>query len=160
MKRARIHVLFNASVIFSAFRSKHGASFQLLKLVAQRKLSGIISETIFDETIKHAKKIPMDREKLKREITNCFPIVIPAPEEKLVTPFEKLVTDPGDRHLFATCKQIHATHLVSLDKHHVLALAGKIPNLVILPPAELLRLLKRKKHAASTLIYHSRSRPS
>ncbi len=145
MKSARIRVLFNASVIFSAFRSKRGASFQLLNLVGHRNLSGTISETIFDEIVKHAAKIPMDKEKLKRKIGLYFPNIVPAPEEKLVARFKNAVSDPGDAHLFATCQEIHATHLVSLDKHHVLALTEKITNLIILPPADLLRLLRRKK---------------
>lgn len=141
-KTSTLRVVFNASVIFSAFRSSRGASRALLFLIKQNRINALVSETILDEALKHADKIPMDRKRLKDEIGRYFPKILPAPKENIVSRYKNLMIDPGDAHLFATAKEVHATHLVSLDKHHVLILSGKIPHLSIIPPAELLKKLK------------------
>lgn len=135
-------VLFNASVIFSAYCSAKGASRALILLLKQKRIDGIISETILDELLKHADKIPMGREQLRHEVVRSFGNILPAPEEKNVSQYKHLMLDHGDAHLFATAKEEHCTHLVSLDKKHVLSLKNKLHPLHIVSPAELILALK------------------
>ncbi|OGG12452.1 putative toxin-antitoxin system toxin component, PIN family [Candidatus Gottesmanbacteria bacterium RIFCSPHIGHO2_01_FULL_46_14] len=136
-------IVFNASVLFSAFRSSKGGSRKLLTLLKKKQLQGMISEVILDETLKHADKIPMDRERLKGEIEKYFPKILPAPEKQHVEGYKNRMLDPGDAHLFATCQEAKATYLVSLDKHHVLSLNGKIKGIIILSPKQLLEIMRK-----------------
>jgi putative PIN family toxin of toxin-antitoxin system len=136
-------VIFNASVIFSAYYSLTGASHALFDLLQQKRIIGIVSETILDELLRHAHKIPMDTELLRRSIDKNFTTIVSAPSEKNVAFYKKFVQDEGDAHLFATYIETHADYLVSLDKHHVLALKGKLKGIAILSPAALLILLQK-----------------
>lgn len=120
-----------------------GASRALFNLLMQKRIIGIVSETILDELLKHADKIPMDKDLLHREVERYFTPILPAPNDKNVAHFKKDMLDEGDAHLFATYIETHADYLVSLDKHHVLALKGKIKGITILSPAELLVLLRK-----------------
>lgn len=136
-------VIFNASVIFSAFRSSKGASRVLMLFLNNHRINGIISNIILDEVMRNASQIPMNPEQLKRHIVQKFGDVLPAPEEKTISHYMKYMIDPGDTHLFATYEESKCDYLVSLDKHHVLALQGKIKGVSIVSPNELLNLLKR-----------------
>lgn len=138
-------VLFNASVIFSAYCSATGASRKLMVFIKRKRINGLISETILDELLKHADKIPMEREQLRREVDQYFGIILPAPKEKNVSRYQQSMLDPGDAHLFATYEEAKCDYLVSLDKHHVLSLKGKLQGVIILAPVELLKVL-RKHH--------------
>lgn len=113
-----------------------------MTLIKQKRVYGIISETILDEALKHASEIPMDKDKLRSEISRFFPKSLPAPEKNIVLQYANLMIDQGDAHLFATCQEARATHLVSLDKHHILVLKGIIPHLRIISPMELLKELR------------------
>lgn len=135
------HVLFNASVVFSAFCSATGASRKLMTFLKQKRIKGLISETILDELLKHADKIPMDKKLLHRKIDQYFGHILPAPEKKNVFRYTQFMLDDGDAHLFATYKETRCDYLVSLDKHHVLSLKGKVPGITILSPGELLKKL-------------------
>lgn len=103
---------------------------------------GIISEAILDEALKHADRIPLSQEQLREEISKYFPKILPEPQEHYVDRFKMLMLDQGDAHLFATYTEAHCDYLVSLDKHHILALQGKIKGISIVSPGELLRILK------------------
>lgn len=135
-------VLFNASVVFSAFYSATGASRKLMTFIKRKRINGLISETILDELLKHADKIPVDRERLRREVDQYFGNILPAPEEKNVSYYKRLMLDAGDAHLFASYREAKCDYLVSLDKHHVLALKGKLKGVTIHSPAEVLKLLR------------------
>lgn len=101
-----------------------------------------MSETILDEALKHADRIPLTKEQVREEISRYFPIVLPAPPKETVLRYKRLMLDEGDAHLFASYRKSKCDYLVSLDKHHVLALKGKLKGIIILSPAELLQLLK------------------
>lgn len=116
-----------------------------MTFIKQKRLNGIISETILDELLNHADKIPMEREQLRREVDQYFGIILPAPEEKNVSYFKQLMKDVGDAHLFATYKEAQCDCLVSLDKHHVLSLKGKLQGVIILAPVELLKVLQKHR---------------
>lgn len=112
-------------------------------MVKKRRINGIISEVILDEACNHAEKIPMNRDELKRGLVRIFGNVLPEPEEKTVSSFKRSMIDPGDAHLFATHKEARCDAIVSLDKHHVLALKGKLPGCTVLAPSELLQQLRK-----------------
>lgn len=112
-------------------------------LVRKKRIVGIVSETILDELLKHADKIPMHKVQLRNEVIRTFRNILPAPEERNVSQFKHLMVDHGDAHLFATAKEQHCTHLVSLDKKHVLILKNKLQPLHIVSPAELIYEISR-----------------
>lgn len=131
-KNSRKKVLFNASVIIAGHYSPNGGSGKLLGWVKSEKIDGIISETILDEVKRHLEKCP-----------DIFKTVSPAPSLASVKKYQKIVTDPGDAHLFATASEIKADFLVSLDKKHVLILQNKIKNLKIVSPKKLIEALSK-----------------
>ncbi len=126
-------------------RSPNGGSGELLKLLQKKRLVGIVSETILDEALKHADRIPLSIDQLREEINRHIPKIFPAPQEESVTRYKRLMLDKDDAHLFASYSETHADYLVSLDKHHVLALKGKLKGITILSPAELLALLGKHR---------------
>lgn len=145
IKQTIPRVLFNASVVFSAFCSDTGASRKLMTFIKRKRINGLISETILDELLKHADKIPIDRDQLRREVNQYFGNILPAPEEKNVSYYKQLMRDEGDAHLFATYKEAQCDCLVSLDKHHVLSLKGKLQEVIVLAPVELLKTLRKHR---------------
>ena len=144
-KRSLPRVVFNASVLLSALRSPNGGSGELLKLLRKKRFIGIVSETILDEALKHADRIPLSKEQLQKEIGEYFPGVLPAPEEKNVSRYQHIMLDAGDAHLFATYEEARCDYLVSLDKHHVLVLKEKFRGITILAPGELIKVLRKHR---------------
>lgn len=147
MKRKRLlpRVVFNASVLLSALRSPNGGSGELLKLLRKKRFVGIVSETILDEALKHADRIPLSKEQVREEMSRYFPKIFPAPQEDSVSRYKRLMLDEGDAHLFASYREAKCDYLVSLDKHHVLALKRKLPGCTILAPSELLQRLRKHR---------------
>lgn len=133
VKNSRRKILFNASVIIAGHHSLGGGSAKLLSWAKSKKIDGIISETIQDEVKRHIEKCP-----------DIFKTVAPAPNLALVKKYQKIVTDPGDAHLFATASETKADFLVSLDKKHVLALQGKIKKPKIVSPGELIEIFSNR----------------
>ena len=139
-------VLFNASVVLAGLRSKMGASGVLLKLVRAGKIRGIISELIFNETLKHSKKIGMDEERLGREVVEVFNNnVFKLPQEGMVEKYYPFVSDRGDAHVLASYEQEDCDVLVTLDKKHLLVLQGKIKGVRIVSPGELLSARSKRR---------------
>lgn len=143
LKQTLPRIVFNASVLLSALRSPNGGSGELLKLLRKKRFVGIMSETILDEVLKHADRIPLSKDQVREEISQYFPKIFPAPQEDSVSRYKRLMLDEGDAHLFASYREAKCDYLVSLDKHHILKLKEKIKNVAIVSPADLLRLLKQ-----------------
>ncbi|MEK7074041.1 MAG: putative toxin-antitoxin system toxin component, PIN family [Patescibacteria group bacterium] len=137
-------VLFNASVILSGIRSPNGGSAKLLHFVKQKQIIGTVSETIIDEALRNAYKIPKETAQIKQIIEHTFTHIHPAPKASLVSESDRLVTDAGDAHVLASCKETGADFLVTLDKKHLLALQRKIKWVRIVSPKELLENLAKK----------------
>jgi predicted nucleic acid-binding protein len=135
-------VLFNASVILAGLHSPKGASGVLLRRVRMGKLKGEISELIFDEAVRHAKKIGFGEGEMEEKILAIFSNPAKAPEEELIEKYLGLVVDEGDAHVLASCEREGCDTLVSLDKKHLLILKGKVKGLNIVSPGELLLKLK------------------
>ena len=130
LNNSKLKVLFNASVIIAGHFSPDGGSGKLLSWVKSEKITGVIRETILDETKRHLEKY----EPIFREIA-------PAPNKTSVEKYQKIVVDPGDAHLFATAQETGTNYLVSLDKKHVLSLQGKVKKPKLVSPKELIELL-------------------
>jgi putative PIN family toxin of toxin-antitoxin system len=134
-------VVFNASVLLAGLNNPNGGSGKLLSYQKSGKINGIVSEIILDEAVRHAEKIRKQQSEVHTAILALFPSIQPYPSKEEVDVYIPLVTDHGDAHLFATAKKTRAQILVSLDKAHVLALKGKIPNLTICSPGDLILFL-------------------
>ena len=112
-KRSLPRVVFNASVLLSAMRSPNGGSGELLKLLQKKRLVGIVSETILDEALKHADRIPLSIDQLREEINRHIPKIFPAPQEESVTRYKRLMLDKDDAHLFASYSETRGLPRIS-----------------------------------------------
>lgn len=137
-----LRIFFNASVIISGFRSRSGGSGELLNLVNSKKIKGLISETVLDEVLRHFDKTKLRKDDIESKIIKIFQNVYKAPSESETDNYYRFMKDVGDAHLFASSKSLKADYLVSLDKKHVLSLKGKVKNLKIVSPGELIKILK------------------
>ncbi len=140
-KSLKPKVLFNASVVLSGLRSPNGGSGKLLQFVKKNKIDGKISEVIFDEILRHYKKLGIPKDKIETETSKLFKDIVNAPNEKVVKKYKKIVIDEGDCHVLATCEEENIKHLVTLDKKLLLVLKGKIRGLSIYTPGELIEYL-------------------
>lgn len=144
MKRKNLKpkVFFNASVILSGLKSPQGGSGKLLLYIKKEKITGIISEIILDESLRHAEKMGFKKMVLEESILALFTPIIPAPKSESVKIYESVSLDQGDAHVLASHVESKADFLVTLDKKHLLVLQGKVKKVTIISPGELLGLLK------------------
>lgn len=141
-KREKIPIVFfNASVILSGLNSPTGGSAKLLKWTKDKKIDGVISEIVLDETVRHAKKINSSEEKIKKQMLMIFSTMLPAPTALHVAKYSKLVIDQGDAHVLASSYEVKAKFLVTLDKKHLLILQKKIKSINIVSPKLLIEQL-------------------
>ena len=140
MKKKRVRVFFNASVILAGLHSPNGASGKLLSWVKKQNIIGIISEIVWNEVMKNTQKLGLSQEKTKEWIQAYFSIVS-APEQHKFSLYNKIAIDSGDIHLFVSAESIQSDYLVSLDKKHVLKLQKQISFFRIVSPAELIERL-------------------
>ncbi|MBI5465464.1 PIN domain-containing protein, partial [Candidatus Gottesmanbacteria bacterium] len=143
MKKHLWRVFFNASVILAGLFSPKGGSAKILSWVKKRRIEGIISEIVFQETIRNAEKIGWKKKDLEKELIMLFPRILAAPAKEKVEIWRKIVVDSGDAHLLASATKDGCLFLVSLDKKHVLNLKGEIKQLKIVSPAELIEISHR-----------------
>ncbi len=134
-------VFFNASVIIAGLHSPNGGSGKLLSWVREKKINGVISETVLDEVEKHTDKTGLTKDLAMKMVLALFPQISTAPNKKYVEKYHYLVTDRGDSHVFASCETLKVSYLVSLDKKHILILTGKIRRLRIVSPKQLIESL-------------------
>ena len=137
-------VFFNASVILAGLGSPNGGSGKLLTLVSQKKITGIISEIILDEILRHVDKLNLFKIQVEKNIKSNFYSIKPAPNQKLVRTFMKIVINEGDSHVLASTIETKSDFLVTLDKKHLLILKNKIKGLNIVTPKELLEIIWKK----------------
>lgn len=140
-KNLKLKILFNASVVLSGINSPKGGSAVLLNFVKIRKLNGIISETILDEILRHSAKFGLTRGEMSKFCLEIFPETASAPSEREVKKYYKTVIDEGDAHILASCEREKVDFLVTLDKKHLLILKGRIKDLKIMTPGELIKYI-------------------
>ncbi|KKQ36741.1 MAG: hypothetical protein US54_C0056G0004 [Candidatus Roizmanbacteria bacterium GW2011_GWA2_37_7] len=135
-------VYFDASIIIAGLLSPDGGSTLLLKLVKKQIIVGITSQTVIDEILDKKEKILRSKtyiegfilinnlivrkRLLRSEIKNCPTVV-----------------DQNDAHVVVGAQKTHCTHLVTLDKKHLLRADVKyaFKPLKILTPGEMLEEL-------------------
>ena len=134
-------VFFNASVILAALNSPRGASGCLLRLVKKGRIEGVISELVWEEVVRHREKLGLSRRQVGQVRQGFWIVTAP---ERLKKKYERVAIDLGDVHLFTSAEEVGADYLVSLDKKHVLALKGKVREVKVVSPGELVELFKRR----------------
>jgi len=134
----RYKVFFDASCLLAALGSQRGGSYKLLMLIASTKHQVLTSEIATDEAKRHLKKIKSTNRKFSLLLKKFDIKVTDAPKLSLVEKYFKHTPDKQDAHLIASCFTHGCTHLVSLDKKHILSIAGRIKKLKVLSPGELI----------------------
>jgi predicted nucleic acid-binding protein len=136
-KKQKIRVFFNASVILAGFRSPNGASGTLLSWIKQQKITGVISEIVWNEVLRNTHHVGLSRENIKQWMIQYF-LTITAPKQSNFAPYQKKVVEAGDIHLFVSAEESKSDYLVSLDKKHVLVLQKQMKDFRIVSPGELI----------------------
>ena len=141
-----MRVFFDASVIIAALLSPTGGSSMLLQYVKARVIIGITSQTVLEEILEEdkPKKLKRSREEIGEFIARSGLIVRESITTKEVALYKDDV-DEEDAHLFAGALLTKCSHLVSLDKKHVVRpdIQKKFLPLRIVTPKELLEEISR-----------------
>lgn len=141
-------VFFDASVIIASMLSPTGGSSLLLLYVKMGIFTGIISQTVIGEITdpKKSKKIKQTRKEIEKWVAESKLIVRKAVTVEETKPYQGLI-DAEDAHLIAGVHLTHCTHLVTLDKKHLLRtdITKKFSPLRIVSPKELLKEIVEKR---------------
>lgn len=140
-KNLKPKVFFNASVILAGLKSPTGGSGKVLSWSKNHKIDGVISEIVADEVVRHDDRISVKPTHVQLVMKIIFRQIQIAPEKENVVEFSKIVIDPGDAHVLASCSEAKADYLITLDKKHLLILQKKIRWMKIVSPGELIRIL-------------------
>lgn len=135
------NVFFNASVVLAGLKNSAGGSGKLLSLSKIGKINGVISEIVLDEVLRHTAEIDLRSAPIRMAMKDIFSQVHTAPEKEGIARFTKIVVDPGDAHVLASCYGARVDFLVTLDKKHLLVLQKKIKWVKIVSPGELIGIL-------------------
>lgn len=132
-------VYFDASVLIAALLSPSGGSALLLKYIKSGQLTGITSQTALEEVFDKTEKLKRSKEEIEQFIANSFLLVRESISMEEIIPYRNVV-DREDAHLIAGAFLTKSTHLVTLDKKHLLReeVQKKFLPLRIASPKELL----------------------
>ena|SRR6266576_4074319 len=136
-----MRVYFDASIIIAALLSPTGGSAQLFRFIKLGIITGITSQTAIEEVLEEdkPKRIKRSMEEIEQFIAESGLIVREAITEEEIEPYQDQV-DREDAHLIAGTKLTKCTHLVTLDKKHLLRpdIQEKFLPLRIVSPKEVL----------------------
>ena len=139
-----MRVFFDASVIIAAFLSPQGGSAMLLRFIKHGDITGITSQTVVAEVLEEDKPAKLKRTKaeMERFIAESGLLVREAVTPAETAPYRGII-DAEDAHLVAGATLTNCSHLVSLDKRHVLRddVRQRFLPLKIVSPKELLQAL-------------------
>lgn len=139
-----MRVFFDASVIIAALLSPAGGSAQLFRFIKLGKIVGITSQTVIEEVLEEdkPKKIKRSKEEMEQFIAASALMVRKTITIEEIAPLENLV-DLEDAHLIAGANLTKCSHLVTLDKKHLLRpdIQRTFSPLAIVSPGELLQKL-------------------
>lgn len=137
-----MRVFFDASVIIAAMFSPTGGSALLLQYIKAGKIIGIASQTVIEEVTEEdkVKKFKKSKKELEQFITQSGLMVREYIKPEDIAPYRNLI-DVEDAHLIAGATLTQCTHLVTLDKKHLLRaeIQKRFLPLRIVSPKELLR---------------------
>ncbi len=136
-----MRVYFDASVIIAALLSKTGGSSLLVKYIKQCRITGVTSQTVVDEVLEEEvmKRIKKSKKKIEHFIAQSKLAVRESITAEEITPYKDQV-DVKDAHLIAGANLTKCSHLVTLDKKHLLRedIQKRFLPLRIVSPKELL----------------------
>jgi predicted nucleic acid-binding protein len=139
-----MRVFFDASVIIAAVLSRTGGSALLLRFIKTGRIVGVTSQTVIEEVVEGNKptKLNTPKEEIELFIAGSGLVVREAITATEIEPYRGLV-DAADAHLVAGANLTNCSHLVSLDKKHVLRedVRKRFLPLKIVSPKELLQEL-------------------
>jgi len=139
-----MRVFFDASVIIAAFLSPRGGSAPLFQFIKTGEITGITSQTAINEVVEEDKpaKLKRPKEEIEQFIATGGLLVREAVMLTEIEPYKGFI-DPEDAHLIAGATLTGCSHLVSLDKKHVLRadVRERFLPLKIVNPKELLEEL-------------------
>ena len=139
-----MRVFFDASVIIVALLSRTGGSALLLRFIKTGRIVGVTSQTVIEEVVDGDKptKLNTPKEEIELFIAGCGLVVGEAITATETEPYRGLV-DEEDDHLVAGANLTNCSHLVSLDKKHVVweDVKQRFLPLRIVSPKEVLREL-------------------
>lgn len=135
-------VYFDASVIIAALLSSSGGSAKLIECIRFGLITGITSQSVIDEVLKHAEKMNISSDEIQRYIARSGMVVRKRVTTEEIKPYRQEV-DPDDAHVIAGALLTHCTYLVTHDKKHLLKpeIQKRFMPLHILFPKELLSIL-------------------
>ena len=134
-----MRVFFDASVIIASLLSSAGGSSKLFTYVKAGKFIGITSQTAIDEVLDKTEKIKKSKKEIEGFIAKSWLLVRKSITLKETAPYKGLV-DGEDAHLVAGAVLTKCSHLVSLDKKHILRsdIRKRFLPLKIVSPKELI----------------------
>lgn len=134
-------VYVDASIIIAAFLSPTGGSSLLFQYIKQDRIIGITSQTVIEEVLEEdkPKKIKRSKEDIEMFITQSGLLVRESITIEEIAPYKDLVY-VEDAHLIAGAKLTKCSHLVTLDKKHLLKedIRQRFLPLKIVSPKQLL----------------------
>lgn len=137
----RYKIFFDASCIMASLGSPNGGSSKLLNVLLDSKHFIYTSEIALDEVRSHIVKIGSNNRKLSILIKKYKVRIIPAPKVTEVKRCYKYTNDPDDAYLIASCFLKDCSHLISLDKKHILSISERIKRPKILSPGGMIKIL-------------------
>ncbi len=134
-------VFFDASVIIAALLSPTGGSSLLFAYIGLSKITGITSQTAVEEVVEeeHLKKLKRSKQEIEEFIAQSGLIIREAITLQDIDPYKDLIA-AEDAHLVAGSILTKCSHLVTLDKKHLLRedIKSKFLPLKIVSPKDLL----------------------
>jgi len=136
-----MRVYFDASIVIAALLSPTGGLAQLFRFIKLGIITGITSQTVVEEVMEEdkTKRIKRSIDEIEQFIDKSELIVREAITDEELEPYQDQV-DREDAHLIAGAKLTKCTHLVTLDKKHLLRsdIQEKFLPLLIVSPKEVL----------------------
>ena len=134
-----MRVYFDASVLIAALLSPSGGSALLLKYLKSKRLIGITSQTALEEIFDKTEKLKRSQDEVEQFIADSSLLVRESISIEEINPYQNAV-HREDAHLIAGAFLTKSTHLVTLDKKHLLReeVQKKFSSLRIVSPKDLL----------------------
>lgn len=134
-----MRVYFDASVIIAAFLSPKGGSSLLFKYLKAGRINGVTSQTAIEEILDKTEKLKKSKDEIGLFIATSGLVIRESITIEEIKPYQNMV-DIEDAHIIAGAKLTKCTHLITLDKKHLLppTIKEKFLPLRILSPKEIL----------------------
>jgi putative PIN family toxin of toxin-antitoxin system len=134
-----MRVYFDASVIIASILFSKGGSSKLFQYIKSRRIIGITSQTALEEVLNKTNKIKKSRGEIEKFIVQSGLMVRKSITLHEIAPYKGLIDDK-DAHIIAGAILTKCSHLVSLDKKHILRedIRKRFLPLILVSPKELL----------------------